>query len=246
MSYPLRGLVLEGVSGIGKSTLIEALRRDPDLIPPRATFVFVSEHYTERVLEDDRGSRTLTPTQAFRHTDGLLRWIRTLAALKTGSKFADREGNAEIVVIVERWTGSMLANLATDAGRTVSAPHARGLARQVEALRALGLETMLLLASREDELSELLTEAGRSRNEVWKQYLAGLGGAAGPEGAARFLWRWQGNLVSAYAPSRATRVAVSRDSRAAVWDAAVGLMTRMGREVQHRGEGVDVGLASVE
>jgi type IV secretory pathway ATPase VirB11/archaellum biosynthesis ATPase len=58
---PIAGWIMEGTVASGKTTLIQALQQILIAKYPPRTKIFISEHYTERVLEDQKASGNLTP-----------------------------------------------------------------------------------------------------------------------------------------------------------------------------------------
>src|SRR5947209_12604938 len=87
-SAMMTGLVVEGVVAAGKTTLLGHLQRHLVDLRPACTRLVLSEHYTERVLEDKRATRMLTPDDVLTHAAGVLQLIESLHALSAGSKLA--------------------------------------------------------------------------------------------------------------------------------------------------------------
>src|SRR5262245_48331856 len=102
----LKGLIVEGVVASGKTTLIQNIQLALAEKSPASTKVFLSEHYTERILEDKKAQRALTVGEVINHADSILAIVRQLAWLKSSSKFEMKTGNASIHVILERLVGS--------------------------------------------------------------------------------------------------------------------------------------------
>ncbi len=107
------GVVSEGVVASDKTTLLRHLQRHLADSRPACTKLVLSEHYTERVLEDKRADRTLTCNDVLSHATEVLHLIESLHALRGRSKFSESVSpNAEIALLVERWVGTHAANLA--------------------------------------------------------------------------------------------------------------------------------------
>jgi thymidylate kinase len=73
----MRGLIVEGVTASGKSTLLRLLQRHLADEHPSRTKLFLSEHYTERILEDAKARGTLTFEQALSHMTDVVATLNT-------------------------------------------------------------------------------------------------------------------------------------------------------------------------
>jgi hypothetical protein len=190
------GLVVEGVVGTGKTTLLNQLQRRLVEARPSCTKLVLSEHYTERVLEDLKAAGTLTSSEVLAHSSDLLRLIETLYHMKATSKFADNATNASIAVLVERWLGSHVANLAGMERWEWSNdwPAFRAIASQCTRLHQLGFRFLVLQVSR----PQLRTRMERTlvhRNDEWRRYIHSQGGL---DAAVDRYAAWQEALVRFY------------------------------------------------
>jgi ABC-type lipoprotein export system ATPase subunit len=102
---PFRGWIVEGVSGVGKTTLLKHYQALVAELRPATTKLFISEHYTERVLEDERAAMRLQIHQVCSHVNELMDDLDRFAKMKTHGKFSGNTTNAVIDVALERFLG---------------------------------------------------------------------------------------------------------------------------------------------
>lgn len=189
------GYVIEGVSGVGKTQLLGALQAELVRRRPGCTKLVLSEHYTERVFEDDRARGEIDLGEVLVHTRRLVGQIDALFGIKARSKFDGRRGNAGIYVFVERFLGSHAAHLWMSAGRDLASDEAAAIQRQYTTLAEHGVVPLVLHVAPE-ALADAISATRRLRNKAWSTYLDSLGDDA--QILAHFQ-RWQEHLLRFYA-----------------------------------------------
>jgi thymidylate kinase len=97
------GLIIEGITGSGKTRLLGHVQRVLATRAPSNTKLFIGEHYTERALEHLQEAGTLVPLTVIEHLHQLFAVLDPLSAAKQRSKFRDRAGNATVLVLMERF-----------------------------------------------------------------------------------------------------------------------------------------------
>lgn len=170
------GVVLEGVTGSGKTRLVGHLQRLLAAGAPSNTKVFLGEHYTERMLEHLQEAGTLAPKAVFAHLHEMLGILEPLRAAKQRSKFRERAGNTTVLVIVERFA------LGRIAGMQLRDPAAWALTPAlVDSIDALyrradgfGLRRIVMRVAPE-AIRERVLSTRRHRNAAWSEHLAGQG-----------------------------------------------------------------------
>jgi len=60
MSKPISGWIIEGVVASGKTTFLQELQQILANRHPARTKICISEHYTERILEDKKANGSLS------------------------------------------------------------------------------------------------------------------------------------------------------------------------------------------
>ncbi len=192
---PINGYVIEGVSGVGKTRLLRALQAELVRRRPGCTKLVLSEHYTERVFEDDRARGSVELDAVLAHTRRLVEQIDALFGIKARSKFRGRRGNVGIYVLVERFLGSHAAHLWIPEERDLTSDEAAAIQRQYARLTEHGVAPLVLHVASE-ALAAAISETRRRRNEAWSTYLDRLGDDA--QILAHFE-RWQEHLLGFYA-----------------------------------------------
>lgn len=169
----MKGVILEGVTGAGKSRISSHLQRILASDAPSNTKLFLGEHYTDRVLEHLRDGGKLTPAHVLVHLHRITSVLSPLRVAKADSKFAGRDGNTTVLVVIERFLLGHIASM------TIAEPGSWSLAAHVvDAMAALyqnvrdcGLHTVVLRIAPE-ALGERVLSTRRYRNAAWRDYLA--------------------------------------------------------------------------
>jgi hypothetical protein len=190
----VRGIIVEGVTASGKSTILRSLQQRLAIERPTTTKLFLSEHYTERVLEDARANHTLTLAKALQHITELVSTIEQINSWKVNGKFADISGNSEIIVLVERFYGAHVANLESR-GVPMSQTILQSVATLYDRLASIGM-SIAILTVQPELLPAPVADTRGNRNQKWSNYLDSIGDREAIN--AHFL-RWQERLVSFYA-----------------------------------------------
>lgn len=172
----MKGIILEGVTGSGKTRIFGHLQRMLTAERPSNTKIFLSEHYTERVLEHQRESGTLTPAVVLDHLQRMIGMLESLRSAKAASKFSGRGGNATVLVVVERFLLGQVALMSTSdpSSWRVSPPLVDAIAALYRRIDACGLRTIVLRVL-PDAMRDRVLSTRRYRNAAWCDYLASLG-----------------------------------------------------------------------
>ena len=167
----MRGLILDGVTAVGKTSVLKHLH---DLIDQRhsgTTRLYISEHYTQRVLEDRMERQNLSPTQLAGHASGIIKQLEYFHRQLAVSKFIQNPTGADAYVTVERFLLTYFtADRALLDGYTLrrASSHFRRLAR-------CNIAQIVLVLS-DDQLEQNIRSTLVHRNEVWLHYIDRLGG----------------------------------------------------------------------
>jgi len=194
------GLIVEGVSGIGKSVLLERLQTELVNSYPAGSKMLLSEHLTERVFENARASGHFELTDALGHCARIADLVEALVALRTSSKFGQSVGNGSFPILVERWVGSHVAHAATPDARVSCSslnPESSTLAAAASLVRRMidhGFE-ILVLSARAEDIERSLSDTLRRRSPHWVEFVDSMGGE---RKYAAHLWRWQQSLTTFY------------------------------------------------
>jgi hypothetical protein len=187
MAGEMAGIILEGVTGVGKTRLFHAIQAW--LAENRAsnTKLLLSEHYSERVLEARRKVGALAEDQVVAHLDKLLQPLRDLEGLWAHSGFPPAAGPARVVAVIERFLIGQVVHMRCHQPHrwpNTCAPAIEGLYREAS---TLGLRTVVLVLPA-DRLAERIRSTRAHRNAAWSAFLDGFGN----DGAAiAHFERWQ-------------------------------------------------------
>lgn len=80
MVWNLSGLILEGISGSGKTVILQELTHHPQFLAARPpSTIILSEHHTQRVLEPKANREGLTIDDSLKLLEGHVRYLSELA-----------------------------------------------------------------------------------------------------------------------------------------------------------------------
>lgn len=198
----MKGIILEGVSGSGKSLLAAALQKYASEHHPQNTKVFLSEHLTERVNEDIRKRGELSEAGVLDHLDNLLALIEGLGARLDDSWLDERGRNTEPLVLVERFLLSHMTNLKmADPMSWQSAEVSRRVNSLQARIRQVGLVTVVLQLP-DPLVLERVRDARLHRSGGWGAFLDSIGD---DEAVSQHFVNWQKLLVDSALSMGTTR-----------------------------------------
>jgi Ni2+-binding GTPase involved in maturation of urease and hydrogenase len=171
---PIQGWIVEGTVASGKTTLLQALQQVLISQHPARTKFFVSEHYTERVLEDVKASKCLTAEDVLSHAEAIVQELENIAQWKLNSKFRENTGNAVIDVTLERFLGSHYSNLVLSDRWIIDAVGEAKIRSIYQRLAHLGF-AIVILALPEALIGKAVATTRQFRNAAWSQYLDSIG-----------------------------------------------------------------------
>lgn len=190
----ISGWIIEGVVASGKTTFIKELQQILANRHPARTKVCISEHYTERVLEDEKAKRSLTAQATIDLASNIVEELEAIASWKSESKFCQNQGNAVIDSTLERFLGSHHANLKTmNLWHSNSQDESR-IIDIYNRLEVLGLSVVILKLP-DSLISQAVASTKLYRNTAWRQYLETIGN---DEEVGYYYLNWQNKLFEFY------------------------------------------------
>jgi hypothetical protein len=190
----LRGVIIEGVTAAGKTAVLGLLQARLAAEWPACTKVVLSEHYTERVLEDQKAARTLSYQDALQHSGDIVALLEQLHSWKARGKFSERSGNAEILVLVERFFGSHVANLRLSLGDNLPASTFQGAVDLYTKIATFGLRVVILTIE-PALIPAAVADTLDRRNDAWRAYVTTLGDS---DAISAHYQKWQNSLLAFY------------------------------------------------
>lgn len=184
----MKGIIIEGISASGKSSVLRHVQKRLQDEMPHSTKLFISEHYTQRMLEHALEYHTLNSQMVKRHIDKLIGYLQMYQTMLNESKFALSPSGAEAFVTIERF---LLTFLATHSERFLKDYPLEESKVQLDKLRMMNITQYILVLSK-DRLRKHLQRTLTHRNDKWISYIAANGGL---ESMVDESMKWQDNLL---------------------------------------------------
>ncbi len=165
----MQGVVIDGVAASGKSTIIQHLNHKLIEESPWTSKFFLSEHYTQRVLEHLKDSHELTGHHVKSHIRDIIRTLELFQNMLEGSKFSKSPGEADMFVILERFILSYLTDSNFRNGYSIYE-----IKRDLSKLSFFGIKQVALILP-EDKIRDYIMSTIKYRNEKWSKYLNSIG-----------------------------------------------------------------------
>ncbi|NER99016.1 MAG: hypothetical protein F6J86_35205 [Symploca sp. SIO1B1] len=194
MIKPISGWIIEGVVASGKTTFLQELQQILAHRHPARTRICISEHYTERVLEDNKAKQTLTAKATIDLASNIVEQLEGIASWKSESKFRHNEGNAVIDSTIERFLGSHYANLTTMNLWSLNSQDQSRIIDIYHRLEVLGFSVVILKLP-DSWISQAIASTKLYRNTAWSQYLEAIGN---DEEVGDYYLNWQNQLLEFY------------------------------------------------
>lgn len=183
----MKGIIIDGVAAAGKTTVLQLLQAKLVSDNPGSTKLFISEHYTQRMLEHKLHSDTLNTDEVIRHIATLCETLYPFQIMLNNSKFAQNPSGAEVFVTIERF---ILTYLATQPNQFDDS--------QIEELRKIfkrlsnhSIRQYILVLSPQ-KIKENVSKTLIHRNEKWAEFIESKGGL---EKAVEDYEAWQNELI---------------------------------------------------
>ncbi len=190
----INGLIIEGVVASGKTTFIKELQHILVDKHPARTKIYIGEHYTERILENEKAKGSLTAKATIDLASKIVEELESIAAWKSESKFCHNQGNAVIDSTLERFLGSHYANLkALNLWHSNSQDESK-IIDIYNRLEILGF-SIVILKLPDSLISQAVMSTKLCRNTGWSQYLKTIGN---DEEVESYYLNWQNKLLEFY------------------------------------------------
>lgn len=168
----MKGIIIKGISASGKSSVLRHVQKRLQDEMPHSTKLFISEHYTQRMLEHALENHTLDSQMVKGHIDKLIGYLQMYQSMLNESKFALNPSRAEAFVTIERF---LLTFPATYSGRFLIDYSLEEAKVQLTKLGRMNITQYILVLSK-DRLRKHLQRTLTHRNDKWVAYLAANGG----------------------------------------------------------------------
>ena len=185
----MRGIIIEGILASGKSSVLRHVHKRLQDEMPHSTKLFISEHYTQRMLEHALENNTLNSQMVKRHIDQIIDQLQMYQLMLDESKFTMKPSGAQAFVTIERF---LLTFLATQSGRALQDYSLKDVRVQLDKVRQLNITQYIFVLSK-DRLRKHIKRTLTHRNDQWAAYIEAKGGL---DRMVEESMEWQTNLLS--------------------------------------------------
>lgn len=178
---------MDGVASSGKTSILKDLHAKILEQYPTSTKLFISEHYTERMLEHLKESGALNGIHVKKHIASIVNNLADFQNMLNQSKFAFNPKSTNTFVTLERFILTHLTSLPIE--KDYSIDEAR---HHFSQLNEMGLGQVVLVVPKEN-LKERLLSTIKYRNDVWKKHLFSRGNE---DEIVLYYLNWQQNFIN--------------------------------------------------
>lgn len=161
----MKGVIIDGVVASGKSSIIKYLQEELVKTYPQRSKFFLSEHYTERILEGLKENGSLTAKKTKQHIQDILETLQRYNEMLENSKFTGNPKNAELILVIERFILTHLTSLKDRRGYSLKEAQQQFLLAKKFNIR------QIVLVIPEKDLKERIMSTICYRNDNWRNYL---------------------------------------------------------------------------
>lgn len=165
----MKGIIIDGVAASGKTSIIKQLQKKIIKEKPNISKLFISEHYTQRMLEHLAESGKLNGTHVKNHVSDIIRALNVFQDMLKKSKFIDNPNGAEMIVVLERFVLTHISSAPLE-----NHYKHEEISKHFRLLSSLGF-SQIVLAIPEDKILERIISTTKYRNDKWKEYLLSKG-----------------------------------------------------------------------
>lgn len=165
----MKGIIIEGIVGSGKTSIVKYVRQSLLEEKPNSSVVFLSEHYTQRMLEHLSENNALTPDLVKKHITQIIHTLTQFQNMLEQSKFAQNPRGSEMYVVLERFiiTHFLLFNSKKGYSKVEIKKH-------FHVLSDLGFSQIVLTIPKKQIKKRALSTI-EHRNKTWNKYLTAKG-----------------------------------------------------------------------
>ena len=185
----MKGIIIEGISTSGKSSVLRHVHKRLQDEMPHSTKLFISEHYTQRMLEHASENNTLNSQMVKRHIDQIIDHLQMYQLMLDESKFTLKPSGAQAFVTIERF---LLTFLATQSGRVLKDYSLEDARVQLDKLGKLNITQYIFVLSK-NRLRKHIQRTLTHRNDQWVSFIEAKGGL---DMMVDESMGWQDNLLS--------------------------------------------------
>jgi deoxyadenosine/deoxycytidine kinase len=183
----MKGIIIEGVIGSGKSSVLRLLHQRLSTDRPNSNKFFISEHFTQRALEELIANNSLSQSIVKKHFKKILQPITNYQEILLNSKFANEPQNADLYFTIERFVLTMLNSIPSLQSKEFD----KWLIKQLNLFKKNKIKQYILKLDDEIIYENLLSSL-KYRNQNWIDFVNTKGGA---DKFSNDLITWQNNIL---------------------------------------------------
>lgn len=161
----MKGIIIDGVASSGKTSILKIIHNKLSEQYPSSTKFFISEHYTERMLEHLKESGELNGFHIKEHFDKIIKTFTSFQNMLNNSKFKNNPKGADFFVTIERFILTQMASL--DIENNYSIEEAK---KHFKSMGDLGIKQVVLIIPKHNFKEKILSTINY-RNEIWRNHL---------------------------------------------------------------------------
>lgn len=183
----MRGIIIDGVTASGKTSVLKILKQSLEASKPEMSKIFLSEHYTQRMLEHKKESGDLCFNDVKIHINEILNSLKVYDAMLKKSKFNNDPRGAELLVVLERFFLTHMIEL------NLNNEEEKYLLNIYNELEEYNVKQFLLVIP-EELMRDRIMSTLKYRNEYWEQFLYSLGKTE--DDIVKYFIDWQRKMLS--------------------------------------------------
>lgn len=165
----MKGIIIDGVVSSGKTMIFQILQKRLAEIRPSMTKLFISEHYTQRMLEHLKEDGSLNGRDIKMHIEKVIGILSEFQSMFEASKFNNLQTNADSIAVLERFILTHLVSQEFEDDFSMD-----DATVYFTKLKNLNVKQILLIIP-QNKIRERIMSTLNYRNDAWKEYLLSKG-----------------------------------------------------------------------
>ncbi|MEP7166449.1 MAG: hypothetical protein ABI758_00540 [Candidatus Woesebacteria bacterium] len=184
----MQGIIIDGVASAGKTSVLKILQNKILENKFSSSKLFISEHYTQRMLEQAVENHEISGLMVQKHITTLIKSLDVYHKMLIRSKFALDPRGAEAFVTIERF---ILTYLATQPS-LVEGYGLKKIAKHFKHMNKMNIKQYIFTLSSQN-IEKNVSQTLKHRNKGWADYINARGGI---KTVCSDYILWQENIVN--------------------------------------------------
>ncbi|MFA6421844.1 MAG: hypothetical protein WCV92_00335 [Candidatus Buchananbacteria bacterium] len=165
----MKGIIIDGVASSGKTMIFQLLQKKLVEFKPSTTKLFISEHYTQRMIEHLRDDGSLNGGDIKKHIEKIITVLSEFQNMLEASKFNNQQANADSIVVLERFILTHFVSQKNEDDFSIDDAKI-----YFTKLKNFNIKQILLIIP-QNKIRERIMSTLNYRNDAWKEYLLSKG-----------------------------------------------------------------------